>query len=94
MGIYITIEMPGGVNMPSNINIYSIKVNNISNNGSLNIGDALHNAPTANSKSQGVNSSYGDTSPTTAGMENVYIDPDVNDQGDIGNPANVNSNQS
>lgn len=79
--------------MPSNINIYSIKVNNISNNGSLNIGDALHNAPTANTKAQGVNSSYGDTSPTTSGMENVYIDPDVNDQGDIANPANVNSNQ-
>ncbi len=80
--------------MPSNINIYSIKVNNISNNGSLNIGDALHNAPTANSKNQGVNSSYGDTSPNTSGMENVYIDPDLNDMGDIANPANVNSNQS
>ena len=86
--------MLGGENMPSNINIYSIKVNNISNNGSLNIGDALHNAPTANSKHQGVNSSYGDTSPTTSGMENVYIDPDLNDMGDIANPANVNSNQS
>ena len=80
--------------MPSNINIYSIKVNNISNNGSLNIGDALHNAHTANSKSTGVNSSYGDTSPTSSGMENVYIDPDGNDQGDIANPANVNATQS
>lgn len=85
--------MLGGETMPSNINIYSIKVNSISNNGSLNIGDALHNAHTANSKSQGVNSSFGDTSPTTSGMENVYIDPDVNDQGDIANPANVNSTQ-
>jgi hypothetical protein len=27
-------------------------------------------------------------------MENVFIDPDLNDQGDIANPANVNSNQS
>jgi hypothetical protein len=86
--------MVGGECMPSNINIYSIKVNNISNNGSLNIGDALHNAHTANSKSTGVNSSYGDTSPTSSGMENVYIDPDGNDQGDIANPANVNANQS
>lgn len=79
--------------MPTNINIYSIKINNISNNGSLNIGDALHNSPTANTKSQGVNSTYGDTSPANSGMENVFIDPDVNDQGDIGTPANVNSNQ-
>ncbi|MED4531824.1 spore germination protein [Metabacillus fastidiosus] len=80
--------------MPTNINIYSIKINNISNNGSINIGDALHNAPTANSKAQGVNSSYGDTSQVTSGAENIYIDPDLNDQGDIANPANVNSNQS
>ncbi|RST72024.1 spore germination protein [Siminovitchia acidinfaciens] len=79
--------------MPTNINIYSLKINSISNNGSLNIGDVLHNSHTANSKSQGVNSSYGDTSPTTAGMENVYIDPDVNDQGDIATPANVNATQ-
>jgi Spore germination protein gerPA/gerPF len=86
--------MIGGECMPSNINIYSIKVNNISNNGSLNIGDALHNAHTANSKATGVNSSYGDTSPTSSGMENVYIDPDGNDQGDIANPANVNATQS
>lgn len=79
--------------MPSNINIYSIKINNISNNGSLNIGDALHNSHSANTKSQGVNSSYGDISPTTSGMENVFIDPDGNDQGDIATPANVNANQ-
>lgn len=76
--------------MPSNINIYSIKVNNMSNNGSLNMGDALHNAHTANSKSTEVNSSYVDTCPTSSGMEDVYIDPDGNDQGDIANPANVN----
>ena len=93
MGIYITNNTWGGEKMPSNINIYSIKINSISNNGSLNIGDALHNSPTANTKSQGTNSSYGDISPTTSGMENVFIDPDVNDQGDIANPANVISKQ-
>lgn len=79
--------------MPSVINIYSIKINSISNNGSVNIGEALHNAPTANSKSQGLNSSYGDLSPTSAGMENVFIDPDVNDQGDIGNTENAHAIQ-
>jgi hypothetical protein len=93
LGIYITNEVLGGENMPSNINIYSIKINNISNNGSLNIGDALHNSHSANTKSQGTNSSYGDISPTTSGMENVFIDPDGNDQGDIATPANVNANQ-
>ena len=78
---------------PQVLNIYSLKINNISNNGSLNIGDTLHNSHSANSKLTGVNSSYGETSPTTAGMETVYIDPDLNDQGDIGNPANVNAKQ-
>ncbi|RXT07991.1 spore germination protein [Ammoniphilus sp. CFH 90114] len=79
--------------MSTIINIYCIKINNISNNGSINIGDALHNAPTANTKSQGVNSSYGDQSPTTAGMENVFIDPDMNDQGDIGNTESTTTTQ-
>lgn len=81
------------INMPTHINIYSMKVNSISNNGSVNIGESFHNAHTANSKSQGENSSYGDLSPTSAGMENVFIDPDLNDQGDIGNPAVVNATQ-
>ncbi|WP_071459847.1 spore germination protein [Bacillus massilinigeriensis] len=75
------------------INIYSLKINNISNNGSLNIGDSLHNSPTANTKSQGQNASYGDYAPPTAAMENVFIDPDLNDQGDIADPSNVNSIQ-
>ncbi|WP_100330668.1 spore germination protein [Bacillus xiapuensis] len=79
--------------MPSIINIYSLKINNISNNGSINIGDALHNSHTANTKSQGANSSFGDISPTESNMENVFIDPDVNDMGDIANPANVNAAQ-
>ncbi|WP_100403241.1 spore germination protein [Bacillus sp. FJAT-42315] len=79
--------------MPTVINIYSLKINNISNNGSLNIGDALHNAHTANAKSQGTNSSYGDISPTESMMENVFIDPDVNDMGDIADPTHVNSTQ-
>ncbi|WP_374049865.1 spore germination protein [Neobacillus sp. PS3-34] len=35
------------------MNIFSLKINNVSNNGSINIGEALHNAPTANTKSQG-----------------------------------------
>ncbi|CAM3742809.1 spore germination protein [Mesobacillus zeae] len=79
--------------MQTVINIYCLKINNISNNGSLNIGDALHNSPTANTKSQGQNASYGDYAPPTAAMENVFIDPDLNDQGDIADPSHVNSIQ-
>ncbi|MGX1194187.1 hypothetical protein RKD52_002739 [Metabacillus sp. SLBN-84] len=71
--------------MPTVVNLYCLKVNSISGNGSVTIGEAIHNSHTSNNKSQGLNSSYGDTSPAEALMENVYIDPDVNDQTDIAN---------
>ena len=71
--------------MQTIVNLYYIKINSISGNGSVTIGEATHNSHTANHKSQGINSSYGDTAPTEAFMENVFIDPDVNDQTDIGN---------
>lgn len=79
--------------MQTVINIYSLKIHNISSNGSINIGESLHNSPTANTKSQGQNASYGDFAPPHAQMENVFIDPDLNDQGDIANPTPVFSNQ-
>ncbi|MEH7072702.1 spore germination protein [Neobacillus drentensis] len=75
------------------INLYYLKINSISGNGSITIGEASHNSPTSNTKSQGINASYGDTSPTEAMMENLLNDPDVNDQTSIGTSdvANVNS---
>ncbi|CAG9621748.1 hypothetical protein BACCIP111883_02521 [Sutcliffiella rhizosphaerae] len=73
--------------MPTVVNLYCMKVNSISGNGSVTIGEATHNSPTSNNKSQGINSSYGDTSPTEAMMENVFIDPDVNDQSEIASQA-------
>ncbi|WP_082232580.1 spore germination protein [Halobacillus massiliensis] len=79
--------------MASFVNIFSIKVNSIASNGSFNIGESFHNSPTANTKSQGQNSSYGDMAPASSGMENVFIDPDLNDQGEIANPTNTNSGQ-
>ncbi|KOO47582.1 spore germination protein [Priestia koreensis] len=79
--------------MPNVINIYSLKINSISNNGSVNIGESLHNSPVANSKSTGTNASYGDVSPATARMKNIYIDPDTNDQGDIASIDHVNGYQ-
>lgn len=76
--------------MSTVVNLYCMKVNSISGNGSVTIGEAIHNSHTSNNKSQGFNSSYGDTSPTESMMENVYIDPDVNDQTDIGNADTSN----
>lgn len=69
--------------MSITINLFYFKVNSISGNGSITIGPGTHNSHTANDKSQGINSSYGDTSPAEALMDNVYIDPDVNDQAAI-----------
>jgi hypothetical protein len=76
--------------MQTVINLYYLKINSISGNASITIGEATHNSHTSNIKSQGVNSSYGDTSPTEAMLENVYIDPDINDQSDIGNVDSTN----
>ncbi|MEH7124804.1 spore germination protein [Bacillus sp. JJ1773] len=79
--------------MQTVINIFSLKVNSVATNGSITIGEAFYNSPTANTKSQGQNSSFGDYAPPTAAMENVFIDPDLNDQGDIASVSPVNANQ-
>jgi hypothetical protein len=71
------------------INLHYLKINSISGNGSITIGEASYNSPTAYTKSQGMNSSYGDTSPTEAIMENLLNDPDVNDQTSIGTVDNA-----
>lgn len=67
------------------INIYSIKVNSISGNGSVNMGPVFHNSHTANTKATGGNTSVGDQSPTFGYMNNQTVDPDVNDQNEYGN---------
>ncbi|HYK71594.1 MAG TPA: spore germination protein [Pseudoneobacillus sp.] len=77
--------------MQTIVNLYYIKINSISGNGSVTIGQASHNSHTANNKSTGINSSYGDAAPAEALMENVYIDPDVNDQSDLGNIDTTNA---
>jgi len=71
------------------INLYYLKINSIAGNGSVTIGEAAFNSPTTNSKSQGITSSFGDTSPTEAIMENLLNDPDVNDQTAIGTTDNA-----
>lgn len=73
--------------MPVVNNIFNIKVNNVSSNGSISFGNTLHNSHTSNSKLQGTNSSIGDFSPTSAMTNNHTIDNDVSDQDQIGNPS-------
>ncbi|KKK39045.1 hypothetical protein WQ57_04450 [Mesobacillus campisalis] len=75
------------------VNVYYLKINSISGNGSITIGEAAHNSHTANSKSQGTNSSFGDYSPSDALMENLLNDPDLNDQSDLGNVDSTNINK-
>lgn len=75
------------------INLHYLKINSISGNGSLTIGEAAYNSPSAYYKAQGTNSSYGDTSPTEANMENLLNDPDVNDQTSIGTADNAYFNK-
>jgi hypothetical protein len=75
------------------VNVYYLKINSISGNGSITIGEASHNSHTANSKSQGTNSSFGDYSPSEALMENLLNDPDINDQSDLGNVDSTNINK-
>jgi len=79
--------------MPCVINIGNIKINSVSANGSVNIGEVVHNSHSSNIKSQGSNTSIGDFSPTSAQMNNGAIDNDVSDQNEILNPANPGVNQ-
>jgi hypothetical protein len=74
-----------GMPLSTVINIMFIKVNSVASNGSVNIGESFINSPTSNLKSTGTNSSYGDHAPPSSLMKNVYIDPDVNDQNEVGN---------
>ncbi|SEB42810.1 spore germination protein [Paenibacillus sp. GP183] len=65
------------------INIYTLKINSISGNASVNIGESLHTSHTSNTKSTGANMSYGDEAPSIATMKNLYVDPDEYDQTQI-----------
>lgn len=66
------------------INIFVLKINSIASNASLNIGESVINSPMASAKYTGSNAAYGDKSPSLTPMKSVYVDPDVNDQTEIG----------
>ncbi len=63
-------------------NIYGIRINNISSNGSVNFGNVIHKGHSANSKSVGGQVVIGDSfnSPATNFEKNLVSDPDVVDQ--------------
>lgn len=73
--------------MPVINNIFNIKVNNVSSNGSISFGNTLHNSHTSNSKLQGTNSSIGDFSPANSLTKNFTNDNDISDQDQIANPS-------
>lgn len=66
------------------INIFMVKINSIASNASLNIGESVINSPMSTAKYTGTNNAYGDKSPSLVPMKNIYVDPDVNDQTEIG----------
>ncbi|RIW35086.1 spore germination protein [Bacillus salacetis] len=79
--------------MPYAINIFNIKVNGTTQNGNIDIGPTVQNSHTANSKFVGANFSFGDLSPAAAFLNSGNFDPDVSDQGQIGNPSMPIANQ-
>lgn len=61
-------------------NIFNIKINNISSNGSVNFGNTIHKGHSANAKSVGGQSVIGDASPANMVNRNAVSDPDLIDQ--------------
>lgn len=61
-------------------NIFNIKVNSISSNGSVNFGNTIHKAHKADSKSVGGQSIIGDATIASSMEKNLVSDPDLIDQ--------------
>jgi hypothetical protein len=66
--------------MPNIYNIFNIKINNVSSNGSVNFGNSILKGNSADSKSVGGNTVIGDASPSVNTDRNVATDPDIIDQ--------------
>lgn len=91
--MYEFILRKGGMGMAGVINICNTRINGMARNGSMNFGEVLHNGHTADVKSVGINSTYGDISAACARMKNTNLDPDVFDQTDLANLDNAYGNQ-
>lgn len=79
--------------MPFLINIGIMKTNGVTTNGNVDIGAAVQNSHTANSKWVGFNQVFGDLSPSLSGSSNGVLDPDISDQAQNGNPSSPIANQ-
>ncbi len=66
--------------MPHVNNIFNIKINNISSNGSVNFGNTIHKGHNANQKQVGGQTIIGDASPSVMAGKNFVKDPDFVDQ--------------
>jgi hypothetical protein len=73
--------------MPYAINVFNIKVNGVTQNGSLDIGPTVHNSHTANSKTIGACFTLGDLSFANSVMATGVNDSDISDQDQIANPS-------
>lgn len=63
-------------------NIFNIKINNVSNSGSVNFGNTINVGNDSLTKSLGGSSPIGDFPKNLDFERNVYIDPDQFDQND------------
>lgn len=61
-------------------NIFNIKVNNVSSNGSINFGNTIHKAHKSDAKSVGGQTVIGDASASSMIDKNLVSDPEVADQ--------------
>jgi hypothetical protein len=63
-------------------NIFGIRINNVSSNGSVNFGNVIHKGHSANSKSVGGQTIIGDAFNSSANNfdKNLVSDPDLLDQ--------------
>jgi hypothetical protein len=66
--------------VPNIYNIFNIRINNVSNGGTVNLGDTLFSNNAANQKAVGGNTIMGDASPSVNVDNNLVNDPDEEDQ--------------
>lgn len=66
--------------MPHVYNLFHIKVNELSNNASINFGNSIHKANIVNEKNYGGNKVVGEANSTVQHERLFVKDPDLKDQ--------------
>ncbi|WP_428911581.1 spore germination protein [Niallia sp. Krafla_26] len=75
--------------MSNQIKIYNLVVNGLTQNANIDVGRNIQNSHTSNLKLSGANFSMGNFSPAKALINTNVQDPDISDQGQIGNPSSA-----